>query len=67
MSPPSLVVGLYDPLERRRQKHEDRESGDARLRLGSVSKEEFRSEVGFFSSIDFSQSKIIRRRRQNSV
>lgn len=67
MSPQSLIVGLYDPVERRRQKHEDREGCDARLRLGSVSKEELRSEVGFFSAIDFSKSKIIRRRYQNSV
>jgi hypothetical protein len=54
--------GVYDPTERARQKQAARERDDARLRDGEVSRDALRREVGFFSVLDLSRSRIVRRR-----
>jgi hypothetical protein len=54
--------GVYDPAERARQKQAARERDDARLRDGEVSRDALRREVGFFSVLDLSRSRIVRRR-----
>jgi hypothetical protein len=55
-------VGLYDPSDRARQKQVARERDDMRLQNGDVSRDALRQEVSFFSALDLSRSKIVRRR-----
>jgi hypothetical protein len=54
--------GMYAPSVRAQQKQIAREKDDMRLRNGDVSREALRREVGFFSALDLSRSKIVRRR-----
>jgi hypothetical protein len=54
--------GVYNPAERAVQKQSARERDDMRLRNGEVSRDDLHREVGFFSALDLSRSKIVRRR-----
>lgn len=67
MAASGYQIGVYDPAERARQKEADRQRDDARLRNGDVSRAELAREVGFFSSLDLSRSKISRRRASVTV
>lgn len=56
--PPKIEVETFDPEERRREKQAAREKDDEDLRTGKVTAEQLRKRNGFFSSLDFTNSRI---------
>ena len=58
------IEETFDPEERAKEKKLSREKDIFRLNSGEVSAIELNKENGFFSGIDFSNAKIIRRKRK---
>lgn len=53
------MTEFYDPKKRAAEKQAARDKDDDDLRAGRVSKEELSRRNGFFSSLDFSEAKIV--------
>lgn len=58
-----LLVNLYDPAARRREKQISREQDDRDVRSGAVSRADLRGRNSIFASLDLSRSSIRRRSR----
>jgi hypothetical protein len=57
-----IPQGFYDAAERQREEHESRARDEQRIARGEVRPEDVRDSNGFFSCLDASRARLVKRR-----